>query len=115
MAKIKIIKSSSKFSYIIKNGYGLNSPFFIFYLKKDDIPAEFGICAGKKLGCAVTRNRAKRRIRELIRFFIPQFDFKGSLVIMARRQTITANFESLKKSFFEMSQKLGIIKYSQTI
>ena len=115
MTKINIIKSSNKFSSIIKNGYGLNSPFFIFYLKKDDIPAEFGICAGKKLGCAVIRNRAKRRIRELIRFFISQFYFKGSLVIMARNRTITANFESLKKSFFEMSQKLGIIKYSQTI
>lgn len=115
MTKINIIKSSNKFSSIIKNGYGLNSPFFIFYLKKDDIPAEFGICAGKKLGCAVIRNRAKRRIRELIRFFITQFNFKGSLVIMARNRTITANFESLKKSFFEMSQKLGIIKYSQTI
>ena len=115
MSKLNIIKSSNKFSSIIKNGYGLNSPFFIFYLKKDDILAEFGICAGKKLGCAVIRHRAKRRIRELIRFFLPQFEFNGSLVIMARRQIITADFESLKKSFFEMSYKLGIIKYSQTI
>ena len=82
---------------IIKNGYGLNSPFFIFYLKKDDILAEFGICAGKKLGCAVIRNRAKRRIRELIRYFLQQFEFNGSLVIMARKQIITADFESLKK------------------
>ena len=115
MAKINIIKSSNKFSFIIKNGYGLNSPFFIFYLKKDDIPAEFGVCAGKKLGCAVIRNRAKRRIRELIRFFNSQFEFKGSLVILARKQIITANFELLKRTFLEMSCKLGIIKYSQTI
>ncbi len=115
MAKINIIKSSNKFSSIIKNGYGLNSPFFIFYFKKDDIPAEFGVCVGKKLGCAVIRNRAKRRIRELIRFFNFQFEFTGSLVIIARKQTITANFDLLKKSFFEMSCKLGIIKYSQTI
>lgn len=113
MPRIRVIKSSREFSYIIKNGSGLNSPFFIFYFKKSDRPSEFGVCAGKKLGGAVVRNRVKRRLREILRFFSPRLNFSGSLVIVARKAAVNADFLTLKKTFLDLADKLGIISSSR--
>lgn len=110
MSRLSVIKKSGDFSLIIKNGHGISCPFFIFYLKNDEGENRFGICAGKKLGCAVLRNRIKRRIRELIRHYLPEFVLFGSLVIVARKPAAEAGFDELRKAFHGMSLKLGLLK-----
>jgi ribonuclease P protein component len=58
-----------------------------------------GIVASRKLGDAVARNRAKRLIREIFRVNV-QPDGPGvDLVVIPRRDLLTASFASLTQDF----------------
>lgn len=60
----------------------------------------FGYTVTKKLGNAVTRNRAKRRLREAVRTISPQ-DFRTDFdyVVIARDAALTLTFQELKAEF----------------
>ena len=56
-----------------------------------------GFTASRKVGNAVVRNRAKRRLREVARAILPAAGLTGTdYVLVARLDTATRSFESLK-------------------
>lgn len=55
-----------------------------------------GFTATKKIGNSVTRNRAKRRLREASRQILPQFGLAGAdYVFIARAATSTVTWQRL--------------------
>ncbi len=59
-----------------------------------DNAAGFGITATKKLGGAVERNRAKRRLRALVRAIFPQAAVAGAdHVLIARSDVLTLEYQ----------------------
>ncbi len=74
-----------------------------------------GITAGKKVGGAVSRNRAKRRIRALLSEFLKTEEFGGGrnfdFVIVARARAVNCEHDKLKRDFYNaMRDALGQIK-----
>lgn len=58
----------------------------------------FGLTASKKVGNAVARNRARRRLRALAQTHIPQFGRDGfDYVLIARTTTLTCRAATLAK------------------
>ena len=56
-----------------------------------------GYTASRKVGGAVVRNRAKRRLRALVREMVPKASVAGTdLVLIARAQTASLPFETLR-------------------
>jgi ribonuclease P protein component len=57
-----------------------------------------GFTCSKKVGNAVARNRAKRRLREVARLMLPEFGKPGwDYVLIGRKdETATRNFETLQ-------------------
>jgi ribonuclease P protein component len=56
-----------------------------------------GFTASSKIGGAVVRNRAKRRLRAVAAELLPLSGLPGTdYVLIARRDTVTRPFESLK-------------------
>lgn len=66
----------------------------------DDKPARYGITASKKIGNAVIRNRAKRRLREIVRHVLtPQAEQGCDYVLIARHNTPSVEWAQLIKDF----------------
>ncbi|HEY0106958.1 MAG TPA: ribonuclease P protein component [Rhizomicrobium sp.] len=64
-----------------------------------------GFTASRKIGGAVVRNRAKRRLRAVAAAVLPLSALPGTdYVLVARRDTATRPFESLKS---DLAQALG--------
>lgn len=64
--------------------------------RSEDGPSGLGITASKKVGNAVVRNRARRRLREAARALLPQLGLAGvDYVFVARQTTPDAPWEGL--------------------
>lgn len=66
MKKIEIIKSSREYTEIINNSKSKKSKYFSIYYRKNNSSSRYGITVPKKTGTAVTRNKIKRRIKNII-------------------------------------------------
>jgi ribonuclease P protein component len=63
---------------------------------RDDDAIKVGFTATKKIGNAVVRNRAKRRLREAAEAMIPQFGKPGhDYVLIARADTVSRDWQAL--------------------
>ena len=78
-------------------------------MKTEDptVPAKIGIIASRRFGGAVSRSRAKRRIREIFRRNKNRFPLGVSLVALPRPGISEASFSSLEMRFVEAVEKLS--------
>jgi ribonuclease P protein component len=70
----------------------------ICYGGDSDLP-NVGYVASKKIGNAVKRNRAKRRLRVIVREFASEFQAGYSFIFIATLTTGTCDFSKLKSDF----------------
>jgi ribonuclease P protein component len=77
-----------------------------------DGPAELirlGLTASRKVGNAVARNRARRRLREVARRLLPEGARPGyDLVLIARGETLLRPFAELVDDLAKALKRLGI-------
>ena len=73
----------------------------------DENPPRVGFTCSKKVGNAVARNRAKRRLREVARFGLPNMRAGWDYVLIGKAEvTATRDFEELKGDFLYALEKL---------
>lgn len=75
-------------------------------------PIKLGFTASRKVGNAVLRNRAKRRLRAIAAEILKDAaapSLPTDLVLIARPATVTRDYQSLKQDFTRGLQKLGVI------
>ncbi len=90
MEKLEKIKESYIFRRAYKKGRSFVSPYAVVYLLKNRRNnVRLGITAGKKIGNAVSRNRAKRVIAAAFRQILPQIPKGYDYVIVARTRILT--------------------------
>ena len=106
-----ILGKITKRSDYVKAARGLyikTSSLFLQKVKRDDkkIP-RYGVTASKKIGIAVERNRAKRRIRHAIKEVLPKYGKNGyDYVVVATTKTNKVSWKTvlndLEKAFREI-------------
>lgn len=76
--------------------------------RKDDAPMRIGFTCSKKVGNAVARNKAKRRLRELARLILPQEGQAGHDYVLIGRANVTAttNFAAMQTELSTALQNL---------
>ncbi len=73
-------------------------------------PSRAGIVASRKVGPAVTRNLAKRRLRSIVRTIWPEVRTDGvQLVLIALPSAPTVDFERLANDVRDVLQRLGAL------
>lgn len=76
----------------------INTPGFVLQIRnrRDDGPARVGFTCSKKVGNAVARNRAKRRLREIARLVLREQAKDGHDYVLIGRAKVTAQREFAK-------------------
>ena len=104
------LKLNHEFRRLYNKGKSAVSPYFVVYCRKTGRKeSRFGITTGVKLGKAVKRNFARRRIRALYRTneekFIPGYD----IVVVARTRVIYGKYADLERAFLRQMKQLGMM------
>jgi ribonuclease P protein component len=79
------------------------------FLRNDLETTRFGLSTGRKLGGAVVRNRARRRIREALRVMAPSFQPGWDVLIIARPALVEADHEALVGALRRLLERGGVI------
>ena len=104
------LKQNHEFRRLYAKGKSAVSPYFAVYCRHTGRPySRLGITTGVKLGKAVQRNYARRRIRELYRTnedrLLPGYD----IVVVARYRILTGPYAQAQRSFLQLMKKLGLL------
>ena len=109
MKKINILKKNTDFTRIISKNKAFKYKDYIIYLeRKEEGPYKFGLSVGKKIGNAVTRNKYKRRIKNIIDKKSYQNNF--NCIIIVSKGILNRSFEEMEKNLFKAFEILEIIK-----
>ena len=103
------LKRNHEFRRLYSKGKSAVSPYFVIYCRKTGRPINrLGITASVKLGSAVKRNRARRRIRELYRTHETGLSAGYDIVVVARARVIYGRYSELARSFDRQMKQLGL-------
>ena len=71
-------------------------------------PSRFGFTASKKVGGAVQRNKAKRRMRSLVYEMKNIFEQLGQdYVLIAKKETVNKKYSEIKNDLLKAVKKLS--------
>jgi ribonuclease P protein component len=107
------LRQATDFKRVRRTGKSYAHPFIVLVV----MPAEgertlIGVTAGKSVGGAVERNRAKRLAREAARPLLSQLNQGWKIVLICRNPILKASFPDIQTSLVELFTKARILKAS---
>lgn len=105
--KFEVVKEHKSFDDIINNGKYIKNNIFIIYNKDNNLEfRRFGLAVGKKIGNAVTRNKVKRRLREIITSNKNLFKNGKDYIIIVKKEISDLKFQDMEKSLIDLLEKV---------
>jgi ribonuclease P protein component len=100
------LRRRAEFTRVYERGARLRGRFMTCFALPNGLDSpRLGIAASRKIGNAVTRNRAKRRIRELYRQAKPLKPI--DIVFVPRRELVLATWPDLEADYRAALRRLG--------
>ncbi len=101
---------SEDFKRVRRSGKSYAHPLVVLIVKKNEQPhLKIGIAAGRTVGTAVYRNRAKRLLREAMRTLIPNIASNLDLILIARPGLASATLEDTRQALRNLLQRAQIL------
>ena len=105
------LKKNYEFRRLYQRGASAADRFLVLYCRKNQLGHNrMGFTVSVKLGHAVIRNRARRRMREIYRLNADKLTQGYDLILVARNRTVTASFPELNAAFLKLCKKLSLFK-----
>jgi ribonuclease P protein component len=112
--ELQRLKSSIDFERVRRDGRSHAHPLVVLVARQRDAassgPARFGFAAGKRLGTAVARNRAKRLLREAARAEAAAVAPGWDLIFIARQPLPRATLGEVKLAVAGLLQRAGVLE-----
>ena len=100
------LSQNRQFTYVYRRGIkASNKDLTLLYVKSAQ--KRVGFSVSKKVGCAVTRNRTKRRLRECIRPQLAELK-SGLYVVVAHPTAAERTFVQLQRGLNTLLDKLTL-------
>lgn len=109
--KINRLKSKKSFQVVYSKGRTVVDGMSVFYIlpeQAEDI--KIGMAVGKKLGCAVVRNRMKRLMREVFRVHKQRIKKGYHIVWVARRKLAKADIKTFERVFLRLAKRAALLQ-----
>ena len=105
------VKENYEFRRIYRKGKSAGSPQLVIYCQRNRRGhSRLGVSVSTKLGCAVVRNRVRRRIREIYRLnkakMLPGYD----LIVVARVRAVETDYQKLDRTYLRLLEQLDLLR-----
>ena len=105
-----MIVRPSDFEALQRDGVSSGTPVVAVRVRRTDLAeTRFGISTSKRVGSAVIRNRARRRIREVLRASLHRMTPGWDVLVVARPPIVDADYEALAATIDRLLRKRGVI------
>ena len=101
---------SEDFKRVRRSGKSYAHPLVVLIVQVHDQPrVKVGVTAGRTVGTAVYRNRAKRLLREAMRPLLPNVASSLDLILIARPGLVSATLEETRQALLTLLQRAQIL------
>ena len=101
---------SEDFKRVRRSGKSYAHPLVVLIVQTHEQPSvKIGVAAGRTVGTAVHRNRAKRLLREAMRSLLPNIASNLDMILIARPGLVTATLEETRKALITLLQRANIL------
>lgn len=108
--KSEILRDKREFNVVYSNGRSFANKDLVLYVLNDErYNGKVGFAAGKKLGCAVVRNRVKRLLREAYRLNKKNLRSDRAIILMGRKNLVDAKVDVAIKALRDLCKKAKLI------
>lgn len=104
---------STDFKRVRRTGKSYAHPFVVLVVQASEAPrVRVGVTAGRAVGGAVQRNRAKRLLREAMRPLLPQIIPGWDLILIARPALSASSLLEIRQALTSLLHRAQIIPLS---
>lgn len=97
LARKNRLTKRGSFSYVYRKGDSIrNDAIALFFVKSNSLL--IGISVSNKVGKAVVRNKVKRRLRAVIRQYLPKINRRCQIVIVAKERTVNMEYVDIRRA-----------------
>lgn len=105
------LRKRKEFAYLYGNGTAKHTEHLtVVYLPTKHRALKIGFSVAKKIGKAHTRNFVKRRLRSIVRGFVPKLPDNYNMVIIAKNGVELISFNQLQQEVSLLLAKTGLVK-----
>lgn len=98
-----------------RNGKSYAHPLIVLIAQPNESPqVRVGVTAGRSIGNAVQRNRAKRLLREAMRPILPTLASGWDLVLVARSGMVNASLKDTRSALDILLLRAGLIPLNES-
>ncbi len=103
------LKRHKEFRYTYARGRAQSLPLFtLVYVKSRNETVRIGFSVSKRIGNAVHRNRAKRRMRAGLTPMLPHIAGGFNVIFVAKPDVLEAPFSELQKQMETLLRRAGL-------